>query len=150
MAANYKTYKRERYLFFWLSILVYFVPYIVVTACLLPLMKTSTGQKVGIGMAVIFINALPCLAGIFHAFHAHYPFFNLVPFVYLGVREFFKMDIFQHYEGIFAWIEFTVALGIIAYCILWHFHRKYKRKAQTVNDVLRSGILQSMTEAKHD
>lgn len=140
--SNYKTYKKQRFLFFWLSIAVYFLPYIIVTACLLPLVKTDVGAKAGIGLAVIALNALPFLAGIFKGFRAHFPFVNLIAFVFVLLAAFFLSELFKNYVYTFLWIELAALLGSIAACVLWHFHRKYKRKAQTVGDVLKSGILE--------
>lgn len=142
--AKYKTYKKERYLFFWLSILAYFVPYVVVTACLLPMMKTATGMKWGIGMGVVFLNALPFVFGIFRKFRNGFPFFSFVPFLYLGLNGFFAMQVFQRYRAIFNWIELAFAVGLLVSCVFWYLHRKYKRKAQTVHDVLKSGLLDSL------
>lgn len=139
---NYKNYKKERYLFFWLSIAVYFIPYIVVTACLLPVIKTSVGMKFGIGLAVIFLNALPFIFGFFHGLRNAFPFFSFVPFLYLALHVFFTTEVFQNFQAVFNWIEFTFAVSLVFYCVFWRFHRKYKRKAQTVNDVLKSGLIE--------
>lgn len=137
----YKTYKKQRYLFFWLSIIVYFVPYIVATACLLPLVRTGTGQRWAIGLAVVVMNALPFLAGIFRAFRAHFPFFNLPAFLFMCVAGFLSLEIFRNYVHIFEIIETVAAIGGIIACVLWHYHRKYARKAQTVKDVAESGLI---------
>ena len=59
MSKSYKTYKKQRFLFFWLAIVVYFLPYVIATACLLPLMKAGQGQKWAIGIGVIALNTLP-------------------------------------------------------------------------------------------
>lgn len=139
---NYKTYRKERYLFFWLSIAVYFIPYIIVTACLLPFMAESQGAKWGVGLAVAAINAVPFLAGIFRSFRAHFPFLNLLSVAFVALAGFFTLELFRDYVYTFLWIELSAMLGSVAACVLWHFHRMYKRKAQTVSDVLKSGILQ--------
>lgn len=144
--ADYKTYKVERYLFFWLSIAVYFVPYIIVAACLLPFMETVQGVKWGIGLSVAALNALPFLGGILKGFRAHFPFVNLMALVFVSLAGFFTLNIFQKYVATFLWIELAAVLGSVAACVLWHFHKKYKRKAQTVNDVIKSGLVQ--TEVK--
>ena len=142
MTKSYKTYKKQRYLFFWFSIAVYFLPYIITTACLLPFVETNVGSKAGIGLAVAALNALPFLAGIFKGFRAHFPFVNLLAFVFVLLAMFFLSDVFQNYVYTFLWIELAAVLGSIAACVLWHFHRKYKRKAQTVGDIAKSGILE--------
>lgn len=145
---NYKTYKKGRYLFFWLSIAVYFVPYVVVTACLLPFMKAAQGMKWGIGLAVVALNALPFLGGILKGFRAHFPFVNIMALVFVLLAGFFTLELFRGYVTTFLWIELSAVLGSLAACVFWGLHRRYKRKAQTVNDVLKSGILQSVTEAR--
>ncbi|MDE6273660.1 MAG: hypothetical protein K2L87_01260 [Clostridiales bacterium] len=138
---TYKTYKKQRYLYFWGAILVYFVPYIVATAALLPFMRVTTGQKVGIGMAVAFLNALPFVSGIFKGFRAHFPLFNMTAFVFVVLASFFVLPLFSNYVYTFTTIELTAALSSFAACVLWGLHVKYKRKAQTVSTVVKSGVL---------
>lgn len=139
---NYKTYRKERYLFFWLSVASYFMPYVVVTACLLPFIKTGVGMKWGMGLAVVALNALPFLGGIWKGFRAHFPFVNLLALVFVVLAGFFTLEIFQDYVTAFLWIELSAAVGSLAACVFWHFHRKYKRKAQTVGDIVKSGVLE--------
>jgi hypothetical protein len=138
---TYKTYRRQRYAFFWLSVLAYFVPYIVATCCLLPVMRTDTGLKWGVGLAVIAINALPFLGGIFRGVLAHFPFVNVLAIVFIMLAAFFTLDLFSNYVYTFLTIEGTAAAGSIAACWLWYYHMKYKRKSQTVSDIAKSGIL---------
>lgn len=136
-----KTYKKERFLFFWLAIFVYFVPYVIATACLLPFVKAVQGVKWAIGLSVAALNAIPFLTGIFKGFRAHFPFVNLLSFVFVILAGFFTLDLFENYVYTFLTIEAVALAGSIGACVLWHFHRKYKRKAQTVNDVIKSGLL---------
>lgn len=143
---TYKTYKKERYLFFWLSLVAYFLPYLIVTACLLPMMKAAQGAKWGIGLAVAALNAIPFLTGIFKGFRARFPFVNLLAFVFVLLAGFFCLELFHNYVYTFLTIEAVALAGSIAACVLWHFHRKYKRKSQTVSDVLKSGILEQREE----
>ncbi len=138
---TYKTYRKQRYLLFWLSVLVYFVPYIVATSCLLPVMRTDTGMKCGIGLAVIALNALPFLGGLFRGVLAHFPFINVLAIVFMALAAFFTLDLFSNYVYTFLTIEGTAAAGSIAACVLWHYHMKYKRKSQTISDIAKSGIL---------
>lgn len=140
--AKYKTYRKQRYLFFWLSIVVYFLPYIIVTASLLPFVKTDEGVKWGIGLAVCALNAVPFVSGVFKGFRAHFPFVNLMAFIFLFLAAFFLSEVFQNYVYTFLWIELAAVVGSGAACVLWHYHRKYKRKALTIGDVAKSGILE--------
>ena len=138
---KYKGYRLKRYLFFWLAIIVYFLPYLIATACFLPVMKAPHGTKWAIGLAVMGINAIPFIAGIFKGFRAHFPFVNMSAFVFVLLAGFFTLELFSDYVYTFLTIEAIALAGSIAACVLWHFHRKYKRKAQTVSDVLKSGLL---------
>ncbi len=140
--AKYKTYRKQRYIFFWLSIVVYFLPYTIVTACLLPFVKTDEGVKWGIGLAVCALNAVPFVSGVLKGFRAHFPFVNLMAFIFLFLAAFFLSEVFQNYVYTFLWIELAAVIGSGAACVLWHYHRKYKRKSQTIGDVAKSGILE--------
>lgn len=138
---KYKNYRKQRYLFFWLAIIIYFVPYLIATACLLPLMKAAQGQKWAIGLTVFALNTVPFLTGIFKGFRAHFPFVNLLALVFVALAGFFCLDLFHNYVYTFLTIEAVALAGSVGACIMWHFHRKYKRKSHTVNDVIKSGIL---------
>ena len=138
---TYRSYQRQRYLYFWLAIIVYFVPYLIATACLLPVMKTSEGKKWAIGIVVMALNAIPFLTGIFKGFRSKFPFVNIISFVFVSLAGFFTLDLFSDYVYSFLTIEAVALAGSIAACVLWYFHNKYKRKAQTVSDVIKSGIL---------
>ena len=137
----YKTYKKQRYLFFWLTLIVYFVPYIVATACLLPFMKAAEGTKWAIGMTVVFLNALPFVVGILRKIFAHVPFINGLAIVFVALAMCFTLDIFHSYVYTFMTIESVALAGSLLACVFWHFHRKYKRQAQTVKTVIKSGLL---------
>lgn len=137
----YKTYKKQRYLFFWAALLVYFVPYISVTAALLPFMKINEGARVGIGIVVVAINVMPFVGGIMKGFRAHFPFFNTTAFLFVMLSSFFTLDAFSNYVYTFTTIECTAFIGCILSCLFWGLYLKYKRKAQTVSTVIKSGIL---------
>ena len=125
-----KKYRIKRYLFFWASILAYFLPFVVVTASLLPFMTASTGKKFAIGMALVLVNALPFIGGIFRSLFAHFPFINGLSILFLGLAFFFCADLFQSYVYTFISIEISAALGSIAACVLWALHLKFKRKCE--------------------
>ena len=145
-----KKYKIYRYLFFWLSVVVYFVPYVVATAALLPFMTESSGMKWGIGLALVAINALPFLGGILRVFRAHFPFVNMLSFFFILLAGFFTLQVFSDYVYSFMTIEATALAGSIAACILWHFHRRYKQKSQTTSTMLNKDVLKEMKEAMKD
>ena len=103
--ATYKTYRKEKWLFFFLSIAAYFVPFIVVTSVFFPMMDVAKGYKVAIGLAVVAINTVPFLMGVFRSFFAHFPLFNMLSIVFLILAAFFTMDVFRYYVEIFLWIR---------------------------------------------
>lgn len=146
--SKYKTYRKERYLFFWLSIVVYFVPYVVTTACLFPLVKSEPGTKWAVGLFVVFLFSLPFVTGIFKGFRAHFPFASPVADLTLFLLVFMTTNYFQSYLYTLLWISLAAGIGRYAACALWFLHRKYKRKCQTVSDVVKSGLLNSIKGEK--
>lgn len=140
---SYKTYKKQRCLFFWLSLLSYFLPYVIAVSCLLPYMRAAEGVKWGIGLAVLALNSLPFLGGIFRGFRAHFPFVNTLAIVFVMLAGFFTLEIFSDYVYTFMTIESIAAAGSLLACLFWHFHKKYKRRAQTVATVVKSGLLEA-------
>lgn len=125
-----KGYRVKRFVFFWTSIAAYFLPFIIVTASLLPLMKAGTGQKFAIGMAVLLVNALPFIGGIFRGILAHFPFINVLSVAFIALAFFFTAEVFQNYVYTFFFIELSAALGSVVACVLWSAHLKYKRKSE--------------------
>ena len=136
---NYKTYKKEKWIYLILSITVYFLPFIITSACLLPIIKVASGFKWAIGLCIVFINAIPFIAGVFRAFFAHFPMCNLLAIVFLALAAFFKLDVFKNYSDTFLWIELAAAIGSIASCILWAKYLKYKDYNKTMKAALGSG-----------
>lgn len=139
--AKYKTYRKQRYIFFWISIVVYFVPYIIVTASLLPFAKTDEGVKWGIGLAVCALNAVPFVSGVLKGFRAHFPFVNLMAFIFLFLAAFFLSEVFQNYVYTFLWIELAAVVGSGAACVMWHYHRKYKGLNETYRANKKIGVI---------
>lgn len=135
-----RRYRLLRYLFFWVSVIAYFVPYIAACSALLPFVVVRPAMKWGIGLAVAFINALPFVGGMLRKLLAHVPFINWLAICFLALAAFFTMEVFQSYVHTFLTIEAFAAAGSVLACLFWYFHKKYKRKAQTVKDVLKSGI----------
>ena len=138
---DHKKYNWQRYLFFWATIAAYFVPYIAACASLLPFLVVRPAMKWGIGLAVALINALPFVGGLFHKLLAHIPFVNWLSIIFLSLAAFFTMQIFCDYVHTFLTIEAFAAAGSVLACLFWYFHKKYKRKAQTVRDVVQSGLV---------
>lgn len=136
---SYKTFFKQKWVFFALSIIFYFVPFIVVTACLLPLTEATQGVKWAIGLGVVFINAIPFLMGVFRSIFAHFPMLNILAFVFLALSAFFMLDYFQYYAEIFLWIELAAGIGSIASCICWAQFRKYTTWRESVKANVKSG-----------
>ena len=138
--ANYKTFAKEKWLYFTFSIAFYFLPFIIVTACLMPLMKRGDeGLKIAVGFAVIFINALPFLQGLLEHIFSHFPMINTFAIIYVCISAFFTLDIFQNYRNYFNWIELSAFIGSFISCILWGKYRKYSRWRESVKANVRSG-----------
>lgn len=139
--AEYKTYRKQKWLYFFLSIAAYFVPFIAVTAAYFPMIEAASEFKVAMGIAVVAVNAIPFLMGVFRAFFSHFPMFNMLAVVFLALAAFFTFDVFKRYVEIFLWIELAAAIGSVAACIFWHLHRKYAGWSESVKAIARSGML---------
>jgi len=138
--ANYKTYKKEKWLYFALAIASYFLPFIIVTACLFPFMtKADAGYKVALGLLLVIVNGVPFLMGIFKAFFAHFPMFNVFAIGFCILGALFSFNIFSEYVDKFLWIEFAAAVGSIASCVFWGLHRKYARWSSSIKANVKSG-----------
>lgn len=143
-----RTYKKQRYLFFWIALAVYFVPVVIAVACLLPFVRTGEGTKWGIGISVVALHCFGFLGGIFRGLKAHFPFLHASPLLFLLLAMFFTLDIFRNYVYTFMTIAAVSLASGVAASVLWALHGRYKRKAQTVSTVLKSGILDEIQKEK--
>lgn len=148
--AEYKTFKKQRFTYFWLAIAVYFLPFVIVTACLLPMVKMNGGLKIAVGLGIVIINAIPFLMGIFKAFFAHFPMFNVLAVVFLCLAAFFSLDVFQNCVEKLLWIESAAAGGSILSCIFWGKHLKYKKWNESVKATVGSGAFVLKEEKEND
>lgn len=137
--SDYKTYRKEKWLYFAFSIIAYFLPFVVVTACLLPMVKAAEGFKIAMGLGIVVINAIPFLMGAFKAFFAHFPMLNILAILFLALAAFFTMDAFKNYVDVFCWIELAAAVGSVISCILWGQFRKYSDFNKSMRATLKSG-----------
>lgn len=137
--SNYKTYKKEKRLYFAFSVIGYFLPFTVVTACLLPFLKEAEGVKIAVGLGVVAINAIPFLVGVFRWFFSHFPMLNFVALLFLALSAFFRMDIFSAYADTFLWIELAAGIGSILSCVLWAKYLKYAEASRTMKYTVKSG-----------
>ena len=143
---SYKTFFGVKWISFALSIICYFLPFIIVTACLLPLTEASNGTKWGIGLVLVVINAIPFLMGVFRSLFAHFPMLNILSFVFLALAAFFMLDYFRYYAEIFLWIELAAALGSLASCVFWAMFKKYSHWRESVKANVRSGAFAMKNE----
>ena len=150
--SNYKTYAKEKWLYFAMAIATYFLPFIIVTACLLPFIKAAGGFKIAMGMGIVLINAIPFLMGIFKSFFAHFPMLNILSIAFLILAVFFTGDLFGSYVDRFLWIEAAAAVGSIASCFLWAKYRKYSKWRESVKATVQSGAfaMHEKAEAEND
>ena len=136
-----KTYQKQRFLFFWLAVVFFFVPCIAATSCLLPPVSAAHGVKWSIGLAIIFLHSLAFIGGLFRKLLAHVIFVDWFALGFLCLAGFFLMDVFHDYRFTFLTIESVSFAGSVFACVFAALHRKYKRQAQTVRTVRKSGIL---------
>ena len=144
MSKPYRTFKKEKWIFFALAIVVYFLPFIIVTACTFPFIyKADAGYKTALGILIVIINALPFLCGVFKSFLAHFPMLNLFAIGFGILGTLFTFNIFAEYMDKFLWIELAAALGSVVSCIFWGLHRKYAKYAQSVKATVLIGAFQT-------
>ncbi len=137
--AKYKTFRKEKWIYLALSITFYFLPFIVVTACLLPMVRATSGLKIAMGLGIVFINAIPFFMGIFKSFFAHFPMLNVLALVFLCLAAFFSLEVFKNCVDKLLWIEGSAALGSLISCILWGKYLKYKKWSESVKATVNSG-----------
>lgn len=146
--SKYKTFTKEKWLYFAFSIITYFLPFIIVSACLLPIVKEATGLKIAMGLGIVLINAIPFLMGIFKAFFAHFPMFNMLAVAFLFLAAFFTLDVFKTCVDKLLWIELAAALGSVVSCVLWAKYRKYSHYQKTMKATIKSGAFVMKEESK--
>ncbi len=137
--ADYKTYAKEKRLYFAFSVIAYFLPFITVTASLLPMVEAARGLKIAMGLGIAFVNAIPFLMGLFKAFFAHFPMLNILAIVFLCLAAFFTLDVFKKCVDNLLWIELAAATGSILSCVLWAKYRKYADYNRTMKATVKSG-----------
>lgn len=147
MSKPYRTFKKEKWLFFALSIIVYFVPFIIVTACMLPFMtKADAGYRWALGIVMLLLHTAPFLVGIIRSILAHLPMLDTVAIAFLLLGAFFNFKIFDDYVNKFMIIEGVALLCSIAACVFWLLHCKYKRYAESVRATVLSGAFELKTK----
>lgn len=138
-----RTYRTAKWSCFAASVLFYFLPFIVVAACLIPTMQTEgdAGQSWAIGIAIVVLNALPFIGGCLRHITAHFPMINFLSFFFLLLYGFFTLKLFQVYVYKFCWIEFAAAIGSVISCVFWHYYEKNKRKLEIAKTNKEMGVI---------
>lgn len=147
MSKPYRTFKKEKWLFFALSIFVYFVPFIIVTACMFPLMhKADAGYRWALGIVMLILHAAPFVVGIIRSILAHFPMLDTIAIAFCLLGAFFNFEIFADYTSKFLWVEGVAAISSIISCVLWGLHRKYARYAESIKANVKSGAFKFAKE----
>lgn len=147
MSKPYRTFKKEKWLFFALSIIVYFVPFIIVTACMFPFMKKAdTTYRWALGIAMLLLHAAPFLVGIIRGILAHFPMLDTIAIAFCLLGAFFNFQIFADYTSKFLWVEGVAAISSIIACVFWGLHKKYARYAESIKANVKSGAFKTKTE----
>lgn len=136
-----KEYKTKRYLYFWLSILLYFVPPIIACCSLLPMTSIGTTEQLSVGITVVLLNAVPPVVSMLHKVVKHCWYINYTAVVYLAMSVLFHSETFAQYSYSLDWVEAISLVGMILAGVFDALHEKYKRKARTVQDMIDSGLV---------
>lgn len=134
-------FKRRRYIYFWLGVILAVVPSVAVTAALLPFMKEDVGTKWGIGIAIVAINMIPLVFNVLHSLITRFPSFNWVALILALTAEFFTSPVFSHYVSTFKVIEWTTVLGCTISCLFFSLHDKYKSKDRQAKTMKELGVI---------
>lgn len=117
-------YRKAKWACFIGAILSAFVPTIVATAICFPLVEASTGEKIAVGMIVIFISFAVVFLGAFRALTVKLPLFNWVALIDLigGL----VMEQFTAFYSSVKIIEIVAVAGSIVFAVLWLKYERYK------------------------
>ncbi|MGN0807992.1 MAG: hypothetical protein ACI4MN_06070 [Candidatus Coproplasma sp.] len=138
---KYKTFKKEKWVFLILSVFIYFVPFIVVTACLFPLMnKADAGYRWALGIVLVLMRVVPFILRSLHSAVAHCPMLDLTSLVLFLVALSFRFDIFADYQDKFLIIlGVSVASSIIS-TVFWFLYKKYAAYHTSIKAAKKSGM----------
>lgn len=148
--SSYRTFTKEKWLYFIFSVLAYFLPFIIVAVCLLPMVQTANGFKIAMGLGIVVINAIPFLMGLFKSFFAHFPMVNILAILFLCLAAFFTLDVFKSCVDKLLWIESAAAVGSVISCVLWSRYRKYSKWHESVKANVKSGAFVIKEEKEDD
>lgn len=146
--ANYKTYKKEKWIYFFASIFAFLAPMIVAIASFFPFFDYNVPSKVAFGGVLVLLHTSVFAAGVWGSIRAHYPMLSPLPFVVIILYTLFQIDFFQKYVNALVIIEGIIACGMIASAVFWGKYRKYSTKATSMDAVVGSGLLKNYEEKK--
>ena len=134
-------YRRAKWIYFALYVVVYFVPVIVVASCLLPTTEQPAGVSWAVGLAIVAIHALPFIGGVFRMLFAHLPSLNVFPFLFLMLYGFFTAELFKVYVAVICWIELAAAVSVVLSVAFWLLYQKNATRLETAKTVKQLGVL---------
>lgn len=134
-------YRAAKWICLAASVLFYFLPFIIVTACLIPVTQQSEGTSFALGLAIIGLNSLPFIGGIFKSIFAHLPMINGLSIVFLMLYSFFTLQLFQDFVSVFCWIELSAAIGSVISCVFWVLYLKNKSRLDIAKTNKQMGLI---------
>ena len=139
--SDFKTYKKQKRVYFCFAIMAYLIPLIVAISCFFPFFDYNIGYKVAFGFVIALVHMTVFGAGLWHSVRAHYPMLSPLPFLIIMMYTLCAFDFFQKFVHALIVIEIIAAAGMILSAVFWTKYRKYKRFADSVKAVVSSGII---------
>lgn len=148
---KHNTFKKEKWIFFILTVFIYFVPFIVVTACLFPMMKKAdAGYRWALGIILVLMRVIPFVLRSLHSLVAHCPMLDLTSIVLFVVAFLFRFEIFADYQDKFLIILAVSALSSIISTVLWFLFKYFNKQAGIIKTVDKSGIIVMKNEEENN
>lgn len=139
--ADYKTYKKEKWTYFTLSIFALFAPIVIAIGCFFPFFEYAVGYKIAIGCVLVLLQASIFTAGVWANVRIHYPMLSPLPFLVIMLYGLFTIDFFQKFVMPLMLIEIVAACSMVISAVFWAKYRKYKKYQTSVKAVALSGML---------
>lgn len=138
---KFNPFREKKWVLFILSVFIYFVPFIVVTACLFPMMKKAdVGYRLALGIVLVLMRVVPFILRSLHSLVAHCPMLDLTSIVLFFVAISFRFGIFADYQDKFLIILGVSALSSIVSSVLWFLFKKYNKSTGEYKTMRDSGM----------
>lgn len=124
--ADLRTCKRQKRLYFILSLAAFFGPCIGAVAAFFPFFDYATGYKVAIGFVLVLLHTSILAGGIWGNIRAHFPMLSPLPFIICILYGFFTIDFFHRFVNALIIIEAIIACGMIISAVFWSKYSKAK------------------------